>query len=556
MVEMNAEHATRAQADMWLAQNLQSEVRNNLVTCWDVDGPIDTAILDEAHRIVLDECPDLQVSFEEGPRGLELVRHKQDNLPSRHFDVSSFASPEKRAIDLVALVTRDPFDLKQSRLYRMGSIKLAEGRFMVFMVFHHIVTDAVGLLSYCHRVADVYNDLSAQEPIRPWPQGAPSQIAQQERGYLASSRYEDDLEFWAHYLADYAPVPILDDINLAEDLPVAANPMALVADAVGMSSVAIDLPRPEIEKLEYAASSLEIKVPSLLIGAAAIAFRRLCSSQKLTFSIAVANRRGRVRLAPGLAANSIPIRVNVGNEQSLAEVVTTIASELPSLYRHSSAPIGEIRRRNFPPSQDRSPAGPVLSFIPVINKIAFADSAARLYGGCFANLDELMISFYDNGDESGLSVSFDAPTDLYTRIQLRSIATALLAAVRDLADDPTALVDAARTASSPTARQATLATSSTATGRPPYRAPRNPQEEHLSRAFADTLGVEEIGIDDDFFQLGGNSLLAISLIAKLRKELDSEVAIRDLFQAPTIAMLVERGSAGAASARPTLRRMT
>jgi acyl carrier protein len=163
-----------------------------------------------------------------------------------------------------------------------------------------------------------------------------------------------------------------------------------------------------------------------------------------------------------------------------------------------------------------------------------------------------MISFYDNGDDSGLSVSFDAPINFYTQGQLRSIATALLTAVGELADDPTAHVNAARTTSPPRARQASLA----AMERPPYRAPRNQQEEQLSRVFADALGVENVGIDDDFFQLGGNSLLAINLIAKLRKELDAEVAIRDLFQAPTIAQLAERGSPAAASARPTLRRMT
>lgn len=63
----HAEPATRAQADMWLAQKINPRVRNNVVACWDVSGPIDTAVLDEAHRIVLNECPDLRVTFREAP---------------------------------------------------------------------------------------------------------------------------------------------------------------------------------------------------------------------------------------------------------------------------------------------------------------------------------------------------------------------------------------------------------------------------------------------------------------------------------------------------------
>jgi acyl carrier protein len=71
----------------------------------------------------------------------------------------------------------------------------------------------------------------------------------------------------------------------------------------------------------------------------------------------------------------------------------------------------------------------------------------------------------------------------------------------------------------------------------PYKAPSNDTEVRLAAIWTDLLGVKDIGIDDNFFSLGGHSLMAVRLTFRIRSEFNVEFALNDLFQAPTIARM-------------------
>ena len=68
----------------------------------------------------------------------------------------------------------------------------------------------------------------------------------------------------------------------------------------------------------------------------------------------------------------------------------------------------------------------------------------------------------------------------------------------------------------------------------PFVAPRTPVEETLAQIWVEVLGLDELGIHDNFLELGGDSLLASQVIARVIQTFQVEVPLRSLWESPTI----------------------
>jgi len=71
----------------------------------------------------------------------------------------------------------------------------------------------------------------------------------------------------------------------------------------------------------------------------------------------------------------------------------------------------------------------------------------------------------------------------------------------------------------------------------PHTPPRTPTEATLAQIWADVLGLPRVSIDDNFFEVGGHSLAALQLMAQIRKQMQVNLELRWLFDAPTVAGL-------------------
>lgn len=74
-------------------------------------------------------------------------------------------------------------------------------------------------------------------------------------------------------------------------------------------------------------------------------------------------------------------------------------------------------------------------------------------------------------------------------------------------------------------------------GRPPFVAPSTPTEEAIAAIWADVLGVAEVGVHDDFFERGGQSLAVAEVVARVTDTLGVTLPMATLFEQPTVAEL-------------------
>ncbi len=72
------------------------------------------------------------------------------------------------------------------------------------------------------------------------------------------------------------------------------------------------------------------------------------------------------------------------------------------------------------------------------------------------------------------------------------------------------------------------------------RGPASPLERALAAVWSEVLGVERVGRNDDFFALGGHSLAAARVGARLRQRLDREIPLREIFERPCLRELAAR----------------
>ena len=72
-----------------------------------------------------------------------------------------------------------------------------------------------------------------------------------------------------------------------------------------------------------------------------------------------------------------------------------------------------------------------------------------------------------------------------------------------------------------------------------FTPPRTITEKRIARIWCEVLGLKDLGKDDHFFEIGGQSLLAAQIVSRIRKELQVEIPLRLIFEAPTVAQLAE-----------------
>ncbi|MEU5980078.1 amino acid adenylation domain-containing protein [Streptomyces sp. NPDC047315] len=443
---MGCTGVTAEQEAMWLAQEFAPDRPNNVATLWDVTGDLDVSLLSAALERAVADAGTLAVNFRRGADGPQLIARDLGAWKPFHLDVSDADDPAAAAREAVAALVAEPFDLGEEALLRVGSIRLEGARHLVVLVFHHILTDAFGVIALLsRRIAEVYRALHAGAPV---PEGelrpGPDPLAA-DAAYRSSPRHADAERFWQDYLAgEPAAAQLPTGVRIFDDEPAAgadAGAWDALTEPLGLTTRTLTVPAAERARWERTAAESGTSVPDLLAAASTAYLRLMCAVAAPLHTITVNHRTGAARHALGLHSNRVPLRIDVAPTASFVELAEALRRERRTVLRHARHETALIKRATGRFTDARSPFGAIVNVIPFVEALDFAGSRARFAGGTFGQVDEVMVCLYTDGTPtSDLHVRLDAPQWQYDAPDVTGLTGRFVTFLRAAMADPTARV--------------------------------------------------------------------------------------------------------------------
>ncbi|MES5816920.1 amino acid adenylation domain-containing protein [Streptomyces sp. RG80] len=504
-------------------------------------GPLDAAALREAASALLARHAALRASFRQRRSGEAIqVIHRDVALPWRDLDLSGHAATEREP-ELERFLAADraaPFDLTRPPLLRLTLVRLAHDLHCLVLSNHHVLLDGwsvavlVGEL-FTHYAGGTAAVLPPVAPLRTY------------LTWLARQDVPAAETAWQRALDGLSGPTLLAP-------PDPGRPMARPA------RVTVPLPDDLGPVVRQASLASGLTANTFVQGAWAMLLAHLTGRDDVVFGTLVSGRPpelGHVERMVGMFLNTVPVRVRLDRRTSVLSCLAALQDEQARLTPHHHVRLGRIQRGVG--HGDLFDTFVVFENYPGDDGSALASAGLRLErvsGHDAAHYPLRLVAGLESGDR--LVMELEYREDLFDQATaerlaglvadvLRAVVTEPDRPVGELvppaADGTVPLRDSARTASSPSSRPAS---------RGPGRGPDGPQQEILRGLFATVLGRDQVGPDEDFFALGGQSLSAVRLLGQIRSTLGVELPIRAVFETPTPRGLASRLGGASPSRAP------
>jgi amino acid adenylation domain-containing protein/non-ribosomal peptide synthase protein (TIGR01720 family) len=316
--------------------------------------------------------------------------------------------------------------------------------------------------------------------------------------------------------------------------------------------IQLTLTESEAALLSRTARSAGLTLNSVIQGAWALVLSRLTGIHDVVFGTTVAGRPADlpgIEETVGLFINTLPVRINVHPSRPLDEVFASAQDELARLMEFPYVSLSQI--------QELAGHRALFDTILAYQSYPIGENDRSSDGSSSPALKLTDVDGYDATDYPLVLVVDPEPSSLglHLRYHQASIADDLahqiLLSLRQVITEVSSRIsEPVRNLELPALQQVAslLEPGARTQPRPPQptsdvmvrrQYPRTGHEQVLCEAYADVIGLEQVGIDDDFFVIGGNSFAAVRL-AEFLRELNIKVSIRDIFEAPTARELAAR----------------
>jgi amino acid adenylation domain-containing protein len=443
-------------------------------------------------------------------------------------------------------LARTPFDLTTGPLFRLIVIRLHERSHLLLVMLHHIISDGWSNQVLIRELTTIYRARSKGHEVN-LPQVS-AQYADyavwQKQDPHRGARLARQLEYWTKQLQGLPPL-----LELPYDKPRPA------AARYAGDTLSFQLDADVANALRALAHKHRASLFMLLLSVFQLMVSRYSGRTDVVVGSPLTNRRHpQLEEMIGPCLNTMALRVRIDASQTFAEHLLQVRKTVLEAFDHQDVPFEQVV--NALRVQRTLAHEPLIQIGFLLKAPALGEvqgKAGQTIEECFG-FDMRSITGYSKLDltvmtkEDGDRIVgwFEYCTDLFERSTIERMMehfrVLLASVVKKMAEDPACCIrdiEGLEIANRGVEQSAVGAPQSQGQPRPAYIAPRSEVEALVASTWEAALNIEPVGAHDNFFALGGDSLLVMRVIGQLCEIYELELPLKALFEHQTVERLSE-----------------
>lgn len=459
---------------------------------------------------------------------LRTVLPDQQILPAPNrelpmIDCREFPEPESEALRHIRKEQRKPFNLFREPLLRACLLQLSGQEYIFLVVVHQICWDDQSEGVFMHELSRLYSAFTADEPS-PLPdlRVQYTDFAHWQRQWYQGEILKKHASYWIEQLRGRLPRMNLSAHRKSRTI---IQPFEIAAPVVG--------------KLKKYGRSEDVTLFMTLLAAfQTLLFRCTNQEDMLLFSSFGGRNRIEVKRLIGLFANVLLLRTDMSNAPSFPELLRRVRKMMFGAIEHQDMPFDRLLEMLY----EETGQTPAFQVLFVLQNTAMPDLKlpgirTESFKADTEETNQFDLILYCKETAQGLTGWMRYREGLCEAASyMVDIFQELLT---EIADNPERMLpDFPSLKQLPSPLPQTDSESNETEKNPEkYQAPDNALELQLLNIWEEILQKNSVGTEENFFDLGGNSLLAVTMFTEVEKKLGRKLPVTTLLDAPTVKQL-------------------
>ena len=526
---------TDSQRQLWISTQLSeaaSAAYNESISLY-MRGPLDLPALQRALQQLVDRHESLRVTFSPEGDCQWISPNVAFELPFADFSSLDPAQREAEVKEWMSDEVEQPFDLVKGPLVRGRIARVEEQYHVLVFTLHHLISDGESSTVLMRDLRALYAAEHRGIPCELPPAIPFSEYVRRQTIEQTEAETAEAEAYWLEQFADSVPI-----LELPTDRP---RPLVQTYNGAPKS---LTFDPALLEGLKRVSAQNHSTLLMVFFAISNILFHRLSGQDDIVVGTPAAGQvAAGVKEAVGYCINMLPIRSQCATNPTFGEYLRTMRRSLLNGFEHQNySPSRLIEKLNIKWNPSRPPLFSVTFNFDKSGsgmQMEELEVQVRENAGNSSRFD-LSLAFLELDNELRFDCRYNS--DLFDEQTIERWMQCCVTMMSSIVANPEQ-----RVLDLPIELRANEGRKKEAQdGRAPvisrqleevYVAPRDETEQALAKIWSDVLGVERVGIENKFFDLGGNSLVALQIIVRVLNTFQVELTMRHIFESPTVAQL-------------------